>query len=119
MERARSDGGDVSARWTVPNGRARTGQVFVPNGAAAGSTVMIWVNQAGQVTSAPLSPSQVAGRAQLSGWQAVAALVLVLVFVGLAGSWALDRRRMAGWDAEWLATAPQVDHRRKDPASGD
>jgi hypothetical protein len=40
--------------------------VFVPAVAAAGSTVMVWVNQAGQLTDSPLQHSQVAGRAGLS-----------------------------------------------------
>ena len=64
----------------------RTGQVFVPGGtAAAGSTVMIWTDQAGQLTGPPLLHSQVTGRMYLSEALAVAALAAVLITVGRGG----------------------------------
>jgi hypothetical protein len=49
---------DVSARWRAPDGQVRTGEVFVPGGAAAGSTVLVWINQAGQLTDPPLRHAQ-------------------------------------------------------------
>ncbi len=41
-------GGEANARWKAPDGQARTGQIFVAGGGAAGSTVMVWTNQAGR-----------------------------------------------------------------------
>ncbi len=38
----------VSARWRAPDGQLRTGPVYVPSGAAAGSTVLVWINSSGQ-----------------------------------------------------------------------
>ena len=105
-------GAEVQARWRAPNGQMRTGQVFVAGSALAGSTVMVWTNQAGQVSDSPLQRSQVTGRADLARALAVAALAVTLLTVGLGGRWALDRRRLTAWDAEWLATEPRWSSRR-------
>ena len=99
-----SEGGaEAQARWKAPDGQTRTGQVFVLSGAPAGSTVMIWTDQAGQLTDSPLQHSQVTGRADVARVLAVAALAVTLIVVGWAARWALDRRRLAAWGAEWLA----------------
>ena len=103
---------EANARWKAPDGQVRTGQIFAPSGAPAGSTVMVWVNQAGQLTDSPLQHSQVTGRADMARALAVAALAAVLGIVGLVGRWALDRRRLTAWDAEWLATEPRWSSRR-------
>jgi len=103
---------DASARWQAPDGHARTGQVFVPGAAAAGSTVMVWVTQAGQLTNPPLQPSQVTGRVFSARVLAVAALAVALLTVGWAARWALDRHRMAAWGAQWLACGPRWSPRR-------
>jgi hypothetical protein len=105
-------GAEANARWRAPDGHAVTGQVFVTSGAAAGSTVMVWVNQAGQLTDTPLNASQVASRAQLSEGLAVAGLAVVLLLIGCLVRWVLDRRRLAAWDADWLATGPRWSSRR-------
>lgn len=105
-------GAAVQARWRGPDRQVRTGQVFVPDGAAAGSTVMIWTDQAGQLTGSPLQDSQVTGRMYLSEALAVVALAAALITVGVAARWELDRRRLAAWDAEWLSTGPRWSPRR-------
>jgi len=105
-------GAEANARWRAPGGHVVTGQVFVPNTAAAGSTVMVWINQAGQLTDSPLNASQVASRAELSGALAVAGLVVALIVIGALVHWELNRRRLAAWDADWLATGPRWSQRR-------
>jgi hypothetical protein len=105
-------GAEVQARWKAPDGQTRTGQVFVSSGAPAGSTVMVWTNQAGQLSDSPLQHSQVTGRADMARVLAVAALAVTLIMLGLAGRWALDRRRLAAWDTDWLATEPRWSPRR-------
>ena len=98
---------EADARWRAPDGRVVTGQVFVPSGAPTGSTIMVWTNQAGQLTASPLNASQVASRADLSEALAVAGFALALIGIGGLVHWALDRRRFAAWDADWLATGPR------------
>ena len=103
---------EASARWRAPDGHMVTGQVPVSVGSAAGSTVMVWTNQAGQLTDSPLNTSQVASRAELSEVLAVAGLAVMLIVVGMLVHWALNRRRLAAWDADWLATGPLWSQRR-------
>ena len=108
-----SEGGaEAQARWKAPDGQTRTGQVFVSSVAPAGGTVWVWTNQAGQLTDPPLQHSQVTGRADMARALAVAALAVTLISLGLAGRWALDRRRLAAWHTDWLATEPRWSSRR-------
>src|SRR5215469_4599406 len=103
-----SEGGaEAKARWKAPDGQVRTGQIFVTGVAPAGSTVMVWVNQAGQLTDSPLQHSQVTGRTIMAQVLAVAGLAVTLTIVGWAARWTLDRHRLAAWDAEWLTTEPR------------
>ena len=48
---------EVDARWRAADGQVRTGEVFVPAGAAAGSTVLVWTNRTGQLAGPPLGPT--------------------------------------------------------------
>jgi hypothetical protein len=108
-----SEGGaEAQARWKAPDGQVRTGQIFVLSDAPAGSTVMVWTNQAGQLTDSPLQHGQVMGRADLARALAVAGLAVTLMIIGWVARWALDRRRLAAWDAEWLTTEPRWSPRR-------
>jgi hypothetical protein len=108
-----SEGGaEANAQWKAPDGQERTGEVFVPGGAQAGSTVMVWVNQAGLPTDSPLRHSQVTGRADIARVLGVGTLAVTLIILGWAARWVLDRRRLAAWGAEWLATGPRWSPRR-------
>ena len=73
---------------------------------------MIWTDQAGQLADSPLQHSQVTGRMHLSEALAVAALAAALITMGAVVRWALDRRRLAAWDAEWLSAGPRWSPRR-------
>lgn len=105
-------GGEANARWRAPDGQMRTGQIFVNSGGAAGSTVMVWTNQAGHLTDSPLMHTQVMGRAVMSQVLAVAALAVTLIVLGMLARWTLDKRRLAAWDVDWLATGPRWSPRR-------
>jgi hypothetical protein len=108
-----SEGGaEAQARWKAPDGQVRTGQIFVTSGAPAGSTVMVWVDQAGHLTNSPLQHVQVTGRTAMARGLAVAGLAVTLIALGWAARWALDRRRLAAWDTEWLSTEPRWSSRR-------
>ena len=83
-----------------------------PSGASAGSTVLVWTTLDGRLTSQPLQMSQVSDAAVAAGAGAVGALAVTLLISGWVTRWALDRRRLAAWDAEWLATGPRGTSRR-------
>lgn len=83
----------VPARWQAPDGTWRTGTVFVPVGAQAGSTVKLWVDPAGRLTDPPFRGSP----------HGQAVLGAVLGVWDLAGRWAARGwPAMACWaDAGW------------------
>jgi hypothetical protein len=97
----------VRARWTALDGKVVTGQVSVQPGTPAHTRLTIWVTSDGQVTDPPLQDSQVAEQADLAEIAAVAALAILLAVTGLLGRRALDKRRIAAWDADWRATEPR------------
>ena len=73
-------------------------------GRAAGST--------SRLTGPPLSGDQMTGRAQLAARVAIGGLAAVLATAGWLVRRSLDRRRLSGWDADWLATGPRWSPRR-------
>lgn len=103
---------DALARWTAPGGTTRTGEVPAPPGAKAGSLVSVWVDPAGRLTTPPLPHSDAAGQRGLAVFLAPLALGLVLLGWWKLARRALNRRRMAAWDADWQATGPRWTSRR-------
>lgn len=97
----------AQARWTAPDGTVITSEAPVPVGTAAGATVPVWVTTDGQLTDAPLENSQVADSEVTAEILAVTGLVVLLTVTGVLTCRALDKRRMAAWDAEWRATGPR------------
>jgi hypothetical protein len=106
------DQATVPARWTAPDGRRRTGTIPAPVAAPAGGTVMVWVDEAGQLTGPPLRPSLIHGQAVLSGIFASVVFGMIMVCAGPLVHLALNRRRLAAWDAKWRATGPQWTRQR-------
>jgi hypothetical protein len=97
----------VPARWRAPDGTPRTGRVFAPEGATAGSTVQVWTNRAGRLTAAPVQHGDVVAGITLAASLAAIGVAAVLAVLGLLTRWLLDRRRLAAWHAHWELTGPQ------------
>ncbi|MET9368833.1 hypothetical protein ABZY00_13410 [Streptomyces griseoflavus] len=93
-------------RWTDDDGTARTGTTLVTPDTHQGTVLRVWVNGAGAVTGPPKTRNQ----AVTAGWFAGGAAALGVasgVFAARTGvRHALDRRRYAQWDAEWLRVEP-------------
>jgi hypothetical protein len=102
----------TAARWTAQDGRAVTGEIPVPEGTAAGVAVTVWTTSDGQLTDPPLTDSQVASQQNLAETFSVIVLAIALAVTGVLARWALDKRRMAAWDADWRATGPRWTARR-------
>jgi hypothetical protein len=102
----------VEARWQTPDGPVRTGELFLAADMAAGRNTRIWVDRTGRLTGPPLSGDLMTGRTQLAAGVAVGGLAAVLAAVGWLVRRSLDRRRLSGWDAEWLANGPRWSPRR-------
>ncbi len=99
------------ARWTAPDGSQHTGYVTAPLDAVIGGTVSTWVDRSGHLVS-PLLPDQAALRSDIAASAAVGVAGISVLLLGLAVRRALDRRRLAAWDADWLATGPRWTTRR-------
>jgi hypothetical protein len=97
----------VRARWSAPDGRARTGQIPVTTALAAGGTVRLWVDAAGSPAGPPLNRRAVVADEVAAAAVATSGLGIVLLCLAWAGRRVLDRRRLAGWQAGWAAVGPQ------------
>ncbi|MGA5762333.1 hypothetical protein [Nonomuraea bangladeshensis] len=101
------------ARWTGPDGAARTGEVTAPGLARSGTAVRIWIDAEGRPATAPKKPLEIVIRG--AGMAVFVVLVAALIAVTgfAAGRWALDRRRYRSWDAAWaIADKRGHGHRR-------
>jgi hypothetical protein len=98
------------ARWTA-DGRRHLGQVPAAAGSSADSTVSVWLDRAGNVQAPPLNAVQIRDRVVLAAVVALTALAVFLSAVTLIGRRLLDRRRLAGWAADWLSVGPQWSRR--------
>jgi hypothetical protein len=99
-------------QWAAPGGPLRTGEIMDGNSLAPGSTVPIWVGAQGRLTHPPLTHADVVVHAIAAATLTPALLALALCTVGGAASLALDRRRLARWEADWRVVEPQWTRRR-------
>jgi hypothetical protein len=81
------------AQWRLLDGTLRTGPVPAPTEAAAGSTVMVWVNQAGDLADPPMRHAQVSNRVELAQGSAAALFAVALAAIGRKTHHSLDGRR--------------------------
>jgi hypothetical protein len=97
----------AETRWRAPDGREVTHEVPLAYRPAAGASVRVWTDRAGDLASAPLLDSQVAGQATMGEVLGVAGTAGALVLAGVLTRWSLNKRRLAAWDAGWRVTGPR------------
>jgi hypothetical protein len=102
----------VTARWPVPDGGQRTGQVAVPLNARAGQPVREWVTATGQLTRPRLTRGDVLDRVASAAITSAACLAGVLLLVAIAVRAVAGRRRLAGWARAWEAADPRCSRQR-------
>lgn len=95
------------ARWTPPGEHPRDGVIPVPAGTPVGSRVRIWLDRSGRWAGPPIGAQMVAVRVATAVTATVIMVATVLAAVASVGQWLLDRRRLAGWEADWNAVGPQ------------
>lgn len=101
----------AAVRWTAPDGSPRSGSALVEAGHKAGSHVVIWMNDKGQLAAPPPSTGAAATEAGLLGAGAAVALGGVALAVGGLARWRLDQRRYDRWGREWERLGPQWGHK--------
>lgn len=97
----------VHASWHGPNGAEHTGIVPAAHGAAAGTRVQVWNDNAGNLVSPPVTPSQADARGMLTVVGLMAAVIAVLAALFAFARTRLERVRAAAWTADWQRTGPQ------------
>jgi hypothetical protein len=95
----------VQATWTSVTGVRQSGQVLAPGGSPKGSTVTVWTDAAGYLTSPPMQPSQVSDQSALAAVVAVIAVVAACLAGAVIARYALNKRRMAAWEAGWIVSS--------------
>jgi hypothetical protein len=106
--------GRGSNTWTVlapirlvEDGRAYDANYPVAAGTPAYTQVKVWLNRTGNLESPPLTKAQVGNRVLADTVVALAGLAVLLAGLAWAIRRVLDRRRLAGWENEWLAVGPR------------
>jgi hypothetical protein len=101
----------VSAKWTAPDGRQRTGPIQVPDSTQKGSSERIWVAGNGDV-AAPLPMTEIARLADRTAFGAIMVLICLFLITGSVIRHVINRQHMAAWDAEWAVTEPRWSRQR-------
>jgi hypothetical protein len=97
----------VPARWTAPDGSAQVGFVNAESATPAGTAVPIWISESGQPVGPPPRPGQETSRAALTAVAAFIGVGLTLLVSGLVALSAINRRRLAAWEADWRERGPR------------
>jgi hypothetical protein len=100
------------ATWTSVTGVRRSGPVPAVPGSPRGTAVTVWTNDSGYLESPPLSAAEVANQADAAMAGTFAGIALVFLAGAGAIRQLLNRRRMAAWEADWLATAQTWNRQR-------
>lgn len=102
---------EADARWTAPDGQLVTGRVPVLADTTTGSTVLVWTDRSGQLVTL-LQSDAVDGRESAAALGAVTGVGGTVIVLGMVARFALNRRAMTAWDADWQATEPRWTSRR-------
>ncbi|MGH3305157.1 MAG: Rv1733c family protein [Streptosporangiaceae bacterium] len=97
------------ARWTVDRQR-HAASIPVAAGSTVGSTQTVWLDGRGRVQVPPLTPARLGETVDAAMLISAAGLAIVVGILTLLSRWILDRRRIARWEAEWLALGPIWSH---------
>ncbi|MEV6975607.1 hypothetical protein [Kitasatospora sp. NPDC093806] len=106
---------DTSVAWTAPGGDARTGTIEAPRATPTGSTVTLWVDDAGRPVTPPATRVGLTVGAVCAG---LAGAVTLATLVGAALALrlrALDRRAARDWERSWAHWEPRWSGRTSQP----
>ncbi|MFE0521582.1 hypothetical protein [Streptomyces sp. NPDC058954] len=97
----------TKVRFTDSQGHARTATADVEPAKPKGSTIRVWTDTDGQITTPPLDHSQIRSRALGSGIIAALGVHATAAAVYGIASRVLHRHNLAAWDTAWAETAPR------------
>jgi hypothetical protein len=97
----------VPARWIAPDGHSRTGRIPAGTGLAAGRTVRPMGGHGGLADRSSSQFQRARDQPGPGGGQGPHRAGDRAEGLAWAGRWALDRRRLADWEAAWAAVGPR------------
>ena len=98
--------GSASVRWTDASGAIHHAVVSVAATAEAGSTVLLWIDSAGDRTTRPFTGGDAASAGIAYGLLTCMVISLAATACYRVFRWSLDRGRARRWDAEWAVVEP-------------
>ncbi|MFI9846985.1 hypothetical protein ACIHFD_58915 [Nonomuraea sp. NPDC051941] len=107
-------GSRAPARWTAPSGERKMGEVAVPAGTRAGTSVKVWIDGHGELTTPPTSHAETLTGALVAAFLVVVGSAATLSLAFRVFRAALDRRRYAAWDASWAEACARWRRRKPD-----
>jgi len=102
----------TQATWTSAGGVPRSGDVPAAPSSPKGTAVTVWTDDSGYLDSPPLALSEVTSQADAATIGVIVAAGVLYICGAAAIRQVLNRRRMAAWDADWVATAPAWNRQR-------
>jgi hypothetical protein len=102
----------AQATWTSVSGIRRSGEVLAEPGSPAGTVVTVWTDDSGYLASPPLAASEAASQADAAATGVIVGTGVLYLVGAAAIRQLLHRRRMAAWDADWVATAQAWNRQR-------
>ncbi|MEU0133038.1 hypothetical protein ABZ172_03200 [Streptomyces sp. NPDC006296] len=101
----------VPVRWTGTGGGDVTADAQVATGAKRGERVDIWLDRQGRITTAPSDANDVWAAGMVGGVGTATAALGAGALAGISVRIVCNRRRAAGWEAEWSRVEPEWTHR--------
>ncbi|WP_410669049.1 hypothetical protein [Amycolatopsis sp. cmx-4-68] len=98
---APADQTTVPAAWFDARGARHTGDVLADAGSPAGTRVPVWLDQHGELTTEPLTPSTSAADGVFAAILLWVAITGALAGVYGAARFVLSRLHSAAWDRAW------------------
>jgi hypothetical protein len=107
----------IRATWRLPDGAERSGTLTAATAPAiydapAGASVPVWLDRSGQPRLPPAGPGAMIFNALSAAVTTTAGAAVALVICYSVCRIALDRHRLARWEAAWAAVGPRWTSRR-------
>jgi hypothetical protein len=107
----------AEATWRLPDGTVRSGTLTTMTAPAiyhapAGESVPVWLDRSGEPLAPPPSPGDIIFNALFADIIMTAGAAMALILCYLLCRMALDRQRLARWEAAWAAVGPRWTSRR-------
>jgi hypothetical protein len=87
--------------WPGPGGVVRHGTAQVPTGTTAGTTIPVWVDRSGALTTAPLDQATIGTTSIAAGMLATVVVPVVAWGMYCLLCTVLDAQRRRRWEREW------------------